>query len=135
VTLGARAFRRDQFLVRQRLSFDKPQERVAKQIDVGPVIEAPCDLIEVRRQMLHRKLMVRADNRAVEEAPDALNRVRVNVAPNPLFRRVVNPLMARVFVAASTIGAVGVCVDRLGVGRDELSEVYVAAARSTSPRE
>src|SRR5437762_6575529 len=61
--------------------------------------------------------MVRTDNRPLEQAPNALNSVSVNVANNPFFGGVINPLMFRVGILNSPISRHFIGVDRFRVRR------------------
>ena len=49
--------------------------------------------------MLHAQVVVRTDNGAPEQAPDALSGVAVHVAAHPFLLRVIDRLVARVLVA------------------------------------
>ncbi len=48
--------------------------------------------------MLGGQLVIRADNGALEQAPDTLNGIRVNIAAHPLFFAMLYCLVARVRV-------------------------------------
>jgi hypothetical protein len=74
----------DQFLERQRLPVDQPQQRVAEEVRVVAVVELKRHFVQVGGQVLRRKLVVAADDGALEQRPDALDRVRVDDAANPL---------------------------------------------------
>src|SRR3954451_5160518 len=99
----------------QRVAFDQTQDRVAEPERVFAVVPAECGFVQVRRKVLDAELVVRADHAPVKEAPNALNRVRMNLAAHPLIAREVDVLMARVVVSDTAIGAMGVRVDRFGV--------------------
>src|SRR5579884_2408927 len=75
---------RRQFLIRQRPSFHKPDDRVPEQVRVVAVVEPERELVQVRRKILLGELVIAADHRAVEQAPNRLHGVRVNVSANPL---------------------------------------------------
>src|SRR5207247_5841021 len=62
-------------------------------------------------------IIIPADNRALREAPNAFDAISVNVANNPFFLRVINPLMLRVGILNSPIRGHFVCVDRFRVWR------------------
>jgi len=53
--------------------------------------------------MLDTHFMVGTDDRTLEQVPHALDTVSVNVANNPLFLRVINPLVFRVGIFNSPI--------------------------------
>jgi hypothetical protein len=55
-----------------------------------PVVEPEGHLVKVGVQMLGAQVMVGAHNRPLEQRPDALNRVGVNVGLYPLFCTVVD---------------------------------------------
>ena len=63
--------------------------------------------------MLHANLVISADDAAFEEAPNALDAVRVNIPANPLFFRMIDALMASIRVANSFVSRKLVSVDRL----------------------
>src|SRR5437868_1860412 len=65
--------------------------------------------------MFDTHLMIRPDDRPLEQAPNALDAVSVNVANNPFLLRVINPLVLRVGILDSPIRWHLVCVDRLCV--------------------
>ena len=75
------------------------------------IVETPLKLIEVGVKVLFAELMVTADDRPLEQAPDALHRVRVNVAAHPLVTVVDNgrmplseALVSAMFVGSDTNG-------------------------------
>ena len=51
------------------------------------VVVAELHLVQLGRQVLDRELVVAADDKALEERPDALDGVRVDVAADPLRNR------------------------------------------------
>lgn len=55
-----------------------------------PIVKPMLKLIQIRVQMLNAQLVIRSHNAALKQAPDVLNVVRVNVAPNPLILRVIS---------------------------------------------
>ena len=85
-----------QLRVRESFRINQLQHSVPKQKLVVPIIEPMLQLIQVGVQMLHANMVVGADDRAFKQAPDALNAVRVNVATHPLFRAVIDALVASV---------------------------------------
>src|SRR5437016_2179630 len=87
-----------QLLVGQCLSQQQPQNRIAEQEGVLSVVEPEGHLVKVGGQMLDAELVVGADDRALEERPDALYRVGMHIGPYPLASRVVDRLMGGVVV-------------------------------------
>src|SRR5688572_25341003 len=77
--------------------------------------------------MFGTKLVIGTDNGPVEEAPRALDGVRVDGTAHPLVRRMIDPLVNGVLVPNAPIGAVRVGIDRLGVVCDDLAEKTVDA--------
>jgi hypothetical protein len=81
-------------------------------------------LIQISVQMLHRELVVGANNSPFKQAADALNGVGMNVAAHPFFFAVFDRLVARVRIAQVAVRNVIVGVDRFrlwsGVVRNEL---------------
>src|SRR6266446_7484498 len=70
--------------------------------------------------MFDTHLMIRADNRSLKEAPNALNSVGVNVADNAFLRRVIYPPMFHVGIFNSPISGHFVRIDRFRVRRSVL---------------
>src|SRR6266498_2486632 len=62
--------------------------------------------------MFDTYLMIRTDDRTLEQTPDAFDAVGVNVADNPFFGRMINPTMLRVGIFNSPISWHFVRVDR-----------------------
>ena len=87
---------RDQFLVFQRLSADQLHESVPEQVWVVAVVEVPLEFIQVGIHMLLTELVVGADDRPLEKAPDTLHGVCVHICPDPFLLLVVDRLMPRV---------------------------------------
>src|SRR5207253_7056959 len=88
----------DELSIGQRVGLDQLEDRVPEQVGVRPVVPAERSLIQIGRQMLHRELVVGADHGAVEQAPHALDRVRVNLPAHPFVAGVIDPLVFRVLV-------------------------------------
>src|SRR5437016_12893939 len=65
--------------------------------------------------MFDAHLMIRADDRPLQEAPHALDSVSMNVPNNPFLCGVINPSVLRVGIFNSPIGWHFVCVDRFRV--------------------
>ncbi len=74
--------------------------------------------------MLHADLVVSTDDRPLQQAPDALNPVRMDIPTNPFLFRVIDALVAGIRIGNSLVGGKLVGVDRLCLGisviRDEL---------------
>ena len=62
--------RSNELLVLQRLGRDQCHERVAEEVIVVPVVEAEGHLVKVGVHVLRRELVIRADNRPFQQAPD-----------------------------------------------------------------
>jgi hypothetical protein len=62
------------------------------------LIKSPFRLIYIPPEVLGADVMVRPDNRPLDEGPHTLDAVRVNVAAYPLFSRMVNAIVLCVFV-------------------------------------
>src|SRR5256885_866006 len=82
---------------------DHANKRIAEQIWVIALVEAPFELIQVGIQMLPAYLMIRADDRPLEKRPHAFHAVCVNVAAHPLFASVIDCLMFSVLVCDSFV--------------------------------
>jgi hypothetical protein len=120
---AVRLFGSDEFSVRESVAGDQGENRVSEEIRVLAIVEAERDLIEVRRKMLNAELVVGTHDGSVEETPDALDRVRVHLADNPLVGGMVHRFMACVSVPDADIRPVLVGVDRLGIVGDNIAQV------------
>lgn len=69
------------------------QHRIAKQIRILAVIEAPCHFVKVGREMLGGDAMPSPHDAALEKRERRLNRIRVNVAPRIFFCAMVDSLV------------------------------------------
>lgn len=87
----------------ERVCAQKPEKRVSEEIGILPVVEAKLEFIEVSGEMLRADLMVGTDDGPLEQAPNALDAVGVNVATDPFFLAVINRFVAGVFVCDSAI--------------------------------
>ena len=74
-------------------------ESVAEQIWVVAVVEPEGNLVKVGRKVPNAEMVIGADDRTLEKRPHALDRVRVNISPNPFVVKVIDRLMAGVGVA------------------------------------
>jgi len=83
--------------------------------------------------MFDRDFMIGTDDRALEKAPNVLNGVSVNIAPDVLVNAVVDRLMARVMVSDTPIRTPFVSIDCFGIRSgsvlDELVESLLAPVR------
>ena len=105
---------RDQCIVGECVRVHDAPEGVAEDVRVVPVVESPLELLEVAVHVLGAHLVERADDRPLEQAPDAFYAVRVNVSGDPLFLGMSNSLMARVVVRDSHVRPKLIGVDRFG---------------------
>ena len=90
-----------------------------------PVFEAELHLVKVGGQVPRADLVVAADDSPLEERPDALDRVRVDVGPDVLVGRVVDLLVAGVLVADALVPDPLVRLDRPGLVGDVLADESV----------
>src|SRR5438067_2990546 len=83
--------------------------------------------------MFDAHFMIRADDRTLQEAPNALNAVSVNIANNPFFGGVINPLVLSVRIFDSPIRGHFIGVDRFrvrcGVVMDKLMKHSLSSVR------
>ena len=79
-------------------SYELPH-RIVEQVRVVPIVETMLQFIQVSVQMLCRHLVVGTDDRPLQEAPDALDGVRMNLAIHPFVQRMIDGLVNRVLVA------------------------------------
>jgi hypothetical protein len=106
-----------EFRIWQLLGLYQFQKRVAEQERIFSIVKPMLQFIQIGVEMLHRKLVIRADHAALEKAPDALNGVCVNVAANPFFFAVVNRFVARILVADVFVANPLIRIDRSGIRR------------------
>lgn len=115
-----------QFPIGKSHSRHKLRECVSEHELVFSIVKPVFQLVQIGVQMLHAHAMKRADDTAFQQAPNALNAVRVNLSAHPLLFPVVHRLMHRVRVANARVGRKLVRVDGLRIGRgvvcDELVE-------------
>lgn len=84
---------RGQFLVLHRISLYEPNKRVPKEKVVLAVVVPPLLLVEVSRKMLHGNFVIGPDDAPIEQRPDALDRVGVDLPVYPLALGLVDRLM------------------------------------------
>src|SRR5438094_10421565 len=75
--------------------------------------------------MFDTHLMIRTDDRTLQEAPDAFDAVSVNITYNPFILRVINPFMLCVGIVNSPIRWHFVRVNRFGVRRSVVMDKLV----------
>ena len=80
---------------------------------IVPIVESPLQFLQVSVQMFDADLVERTDDGPLEQAPNALNAVCVNITDNPLLGRVPDSFMAGVLIPNPDIGLQFVCVNRL----------------------
>lgn len=112
---SSRLLRCDESFERHRLAVNETQDRVSEQERVIAVVPAERRFVQVGGKVLHGQLVVRADHGAVEQAPNRLNRVCVDVAVNPLVVSVADGFVPRVLVSDTVVTAPLVGVDRFGI--------------------
>lgn len=124
----------DEFLISEDFRLTDTNERVSEQVRVLAVVVPPLQLVQVGREMLHRDVVVGPDDGALQEAPDALDGVGVDLPTDPLVLGVVDRVMPGVLVAKlgnCLVGGQFVGVDELhsvlDVRLDELSELGTVA--------
>src|ERR1700733_5296604 len=107
----------NEFLVLHLLGRHQPRQRIAEQERILALIEAPLKFLKVAIQVFCAHLMVRANDRPLEQRPYALDAVRVNITPHPFLRAVVNTVMLCVRVLDPEVSGVVVRVDfgRIGL--------------------
>jgi len=59
--------------------------------------------------------MIGTDNRSLQEAPDILDRVRMNIATNPFLSAVIDRLMSGVFIPNTVISWPFIRVNSFGI--------------------
>src|SRR5207249_6305226 len=69
----------------------------------SPPIESELELVEVGIHMLRADLMIRADDRTLEQRKRALNRVRMDLSAYPFFLGVIHAVVRRLIVAAEPL--------------------------------
>ena len=82
---------------------------------IVPIIEPPLKLVKIGIKMFSGDLMIRTDNRSLEERPNALNRVGVNIATYPFLNRMVDSVMLSICISHALISRKLVGVNVLGL--------------------
>ena len=88
-----------QSFVTQLASANESEKRVSEQELVVAAVEAERHLVKVSRQLLNAQVVVGSHNRSLEERPDALDSVGVDVGLHPLLHAVVDRPVLGVLVA------------------------------------
>jgi hypothetical protein len=70
---------RDQLGIGQSIGSDQPEQCIPEQERVLAVVEPKCELVQVGVQVLLRELVIAPDDGALEQRPDALHAVGVDV--------------------------------------------------------
>jgi len=79
--------------------------RLIKNVGVVPIVVAELKLSNVQRHVFGADLVERADNAALEDRPEALNRIRVDCADNVFMFGVSDESVLRIFTLQGVIGA------------------------------
>src|SRR5260370_3611019 len=106
-----------QFRIRKLRRINQFCESIPENMFVFPVIKTMLQFIQIGVQMLNAHFMVRTNDRTLQEAPNALDAVGVNIADNPFLGEVINPSVLRVGIFDSPISRHFVRVDRFRVRR------------------
>ena len=93
-----------QFSILKRLGVHDALEHVVENVVVLVVIVSPLKLIEIATHVLDAHLVERPGEGTLEQRPDALYAVRMDIANNPFFLGVDHRFMARVMVGNPDIG-------------------------------
>lgn len=107
---------------RKRVSADQLKHRIPEKERILAVIEPKRELVKVGGKVLDAQMVICTNHAAVEQRPNALDGVRVNVAANPFVREVANRFVPRVLVPASLVRPMLVGIDRFRVVSDYITE-------------
>src|SRR5580692_2986467 len=96
---------------------------------VVALVESPLKFVKVCVHVLGADLMIRTNDRPLEQRPYALNRVRVDIAAYPFLRAMVDRLMRRVGVGYSNvtrslIGYQALSICRSGFEHEVMQRVF-----------
>ena len=108
-----RLSRFSQLLQWQLLSIHQLQKSIAKQELVAAIVKPMLKLVQIGVQMFQTDFVIRTDDGALQQAPDAFHAVRMHVAVDPFFRAVVDRAVFGVRVANAFVSRMLVRVDRL----------------------
>ena len=104
----------DQIVESELARVQYPGQSVREDVGVVPVVETPFQLLQVAVQMLRAHLVESSDYGTLEQAPDALDSVGMNVSNNPLLGGVIYHLVARVLISNPQVGLQFIGVDGFG---------------------
>ena len=104
----------NQLPIGQVFSVENPQQCIAEDVGIVPVVVPPLQLFQIAVQVLHAHLVESADDGPLEEAPHALDAVGVHVPDHPLFLGVLYGLVPGVLVRDAQVEPQLVGVDGLG---------------------
>ena len=90
-------------------------------IAIKAVIVAELEFSDIERQIFLADLVVAANDPALDDAPEALNRIGVNRADNVLARAVIDDAML-VLVAETAIGRIGIGAKQANAIRDGVTD-------------
>ena len=100
--------------VLQPLGVDDALECMDEDMGVVTVTVAPLQFIQVPVEVLSADLVERSNDASLEQGPDALYGVGVNVSENPLLSGMVDRLMVGVVVSNAQVGRQFISIDSLG---------------------
>lgn len=86
--------------------------RRSENVGIEAVVITELKLRNIQRQIFLADLMIAADDAALEDAPEALNRIRVNCADNVLTVAVIDGAMLKSVVGKIAIGTIFVGSDQ-----------------------
>ena len=104
--------------VGERVGVHDAPQGVSEDVRVVPVVEPPFQFFEVAVQMLRTDLVERADDGALQQAPDAFDAVRVHIADDPFLDGVTDDAVPRVGIPDAEVRQQLIGVDRLGLVLD-----------------
>ena len=111
------------------LGLEKYKQGVSEEPRVVPIVEPPFKLVQVGVKVLDGDVVVGADDRPLQEAPNVLDGVGVGVSPYPLFEGVIDCLVSGVLVGYAVVG--GPIVGEVGdsfIGGDFTDELVKGVA-------
>ena len=100
----------------------------SENVRVHPVVIAELELSDVQRQVFGADVVISANDAALQDRPEALNRVRVDRADNVFASAMPNDAM-REFAMQMPVAAMLVGGDQADLGRDSLADEAVQGVR------
>jgi len=91
-------------------SIHNASQSITKDMGIVAIIVSPFEFFNVAIHMLDAHFMERTHERTLEQAPDALDTVCVNITDNPLILRMPHSLMARIVISDSDIRPHFICI-------------------------